>query len=86
MQWAFKYSVPFVTKSGGHSEWSTIGSEGIIIDLSLYKGVEVDKSSNTATIKGSILSKDVAVALAEAGFFTGIYCQTFLRARLIYFI
>ncbi|KAF7871496.1 hypothetical protein EAF04_003603 [Stromatinia cepivora] len=72
VQWASKYSVPFVTKSGGHSEWSTIGGNGIIIDLSLYKGVEVDTNSNTATLKGSILSKDVAVALADAGFFTAL--------------
>ena len=58
-------------KSGGHSEYSTIGSNGIIIDLSLYKGIEVDRTSGTATLKGSILTKDVATALAEAGYFTG---------------
>ncbi|KAI9643585.1 hypothetical protein NHQ30_008207 [Ciborinia camelliae] len=72
VQWASKYSVPFVTKSGGHSEWSTIDDNGIIIDLSLYKGVEVDTNSQTATLKGSILSKDAAVALADAGFFTAL--------------
>jgi FAD/FMN-containing dehydrogenase len=63
--------VPFVTKSGGHSLWSTIGEEGIIIDLSKYSGIKVDASGQRATLRGSILSKDVAVALAEAGLFTG---------------
>ncbi|ESZ99289.1 FAD/FMN-containing dehydrogenase [Sclerotinia borealis F-4128] len=72
VQWAFRHSVPFVTKSGGHSQWSTIGSNGIIIDLSLYKGVEVDATSNTAILKGSVLSKEVAVTLAKAGFFTAL--------------
>lgn len=60
-------------KSGGHSEYSTIGSNGIIIDLSLYKGVEVDADSSTATLKGSILTKDVATTLAKAGYFTGMH-------------
>ncbi|TVY18018.1 FAD-linked oxidoreductase azaL [Lachnellula arida] len=72
VQWASKSSVPFVMKSGGHSEYSTIGSNGIILDLSLYKGVEVDISSGTATLKGSVLSKDVATALAEAGYFAAL--------------
>ncbi|TVY32060.1 FAD-linked oxidoreductase [Lachnellula subtilissima] len=72
VQWASNFSVPFVMKSGGHSEYSTIGSNGIIIDLSLYKGIEVDKNSGTATLKGSILTKDVAIALAEAGCFTAL--------------
>lgn len=62
-----------MTKSGGHSAWSTIGSDGIIIDLSLYKAIEVYAESGTAIIKGSILSKEVAVTLADAGFFTGMY-------------
>ncbi|TGO07034.1 hypothetical protein BTUL_0342g00010 [Botrytis tulipae] len=72
VKWASKYSIPFVTKSGGHSAWSTVGSDGIIIDLSLYKGIEVDVESGTAIIKGSILSKEVAVTLADAGFFTAL--------------
>jgi FAD/FMN-containing dehydrogenase len=69
--WAHDFSVPFVTKSGGHSQWSTIGEDGIIIDLSKFSGVEVDSVAKTATLKGSVLSKDVAVALAAEGFFTG---------------
>jgi FAD/FMN-containing dehydrogenase len=63
--------VPFVAKSGGHSEWSTIGQDGIIIDLSNYSGIEVDAAAGKAVLKGSVLSKDVAVALAAAGSFTG---------------
>lgn len=60
-------------KSGGHSPWSTIGSDGIIIDLSLYSAVRVDAGAHTATVIGSVLAKEVSVCLAEAGFFTGIY-------------
>jgi hypothetical protein len=71
VRWAHKFSVPFVTKSGGHSQWSTIGEDGIIIDLSNYAGIDVDTVAKTATLKGSVLSKDVAVALATLGFFTG---------------
>jgi len=59
-----------VTRSGGHSEWSTIGSSGIIIDLSRYSGVEVDKAAKTATLTGGVLAKQVSVSLAKAGLFT----------------
>ncbi|KAI0159887.1 FAD-binding domain-containing protein [Hypoxylon sp. FL1284] len=71
VRWALRSSVPFVTRSGGHSEWSTIGDDGVIIDLSKFKGVDVNVSNKKATLRGSILSKQVAVALADAGFFTG---------------
>lgn len=68
-----------MTKSGGSSAWSTIGSNGIIIDLSLYKGIEVHVESGTAIIRGSILSKEVAVTLAEAGFFTGMHYLVYFQ-------
>ena len=71
MQWATEASVPFVPKSGGHSEWSTIGDNGFVIDLALYSALEIDKKARTATIRGSVLSKSLAVALAENGLFTG---------------
>ena len=64
-------SIPFVARSGGHSEWSTIDSRGFIIDLSLYSGVEANQEARTGTLRGSILAKPVAVALADAGLFTG---------------
>lgn len=72
MQWALKLSIPLVPKSGGHSPWSTIGTEGIIIDLSLYSDVRVDAGARTATVIGSVLAKEVSVRLAEAGLFTGM--------------
>lgn len=47
------------------------GEGGIIIDLGKYNGIEIDADHEKATLKGSILSRQVATALAEAGFFTG---------------
>ncbi|KAI1288525.1 hypothetical protein F5Y03DRAFT_401742 [Xylaria venustula] len=72
VRWAHRNSVPFVVKSGGHSQWSTIGEHGIVIDLSKYSAVSVDADARTATLKGSVLAKDVAVALAAEGFFTAL--------------
>ncbi|KAI0538642.1 hypothetical protein GGR58DRAFT_525915 [Xylaria digitata] len=72
VRWAHRSSVPFVVKSGGHSQWSTIGEHGIVIDLSKYSAVSVDADAKTATPEGSVLSKDVAVALAAEGFFTAL--------------
>lgn len=65
-------SVPFVTTSGGHSTWSTIGDDGFIIDLSKYSGIEVDAYGPTAKLRGSILAKSVAVHLADAGYFAAL--------------
>ncbi|KAK7053058.1 hypothetical protein VNI00_004379 [Paramarasmius palmivorus] len=64
---AVNSEVPFVPKSGGHSYWSTIGQAGIIIDLSLFKGVEVDKDSSTVTVKGGTLVKEANDVAFEAG-------------------
>ncbi|EAT82263.1 hypothetical protein HBI56_238390 [Parastagonospora nodorum] len=72
VQWAVESAVPFVTKSGGHSEWSTIDQSGIIIDLSKYSGIDIDAVGCKATLRGSIVSKQVAVALAEQGLFTAL--------------
>ncbi|ROW15212.1 hypothetical protein VPNG_03071 [Cytospora leucostoma] len=72
VRWAVEASVPFVTTSGGHSNWSTIGDDGFIIDLSKYTGIEVDAHGPTAKIRGSIVTKSVAVHLADAGYFTAL--------------
>ena len=61
-----------MTRSGGHSEWSTIDSSGIIIDLSKYSGIEVDAAAGTATLRGCVQQKELAVRLAEAGLFTAL--------------
>lgn len=71
VQWAVKSSIPFVAKSGGCSEWSTIGGNGLVIDLTHYSAVEVDAKARTATIRGGVTQKEVAVRLAEEGLFTG---------------
>lgn len=75
--------MPFVTKSGGHSNWSTIGEDGFIIDLSHYSGITIDSSGPVAKLRGSILSKAVAVHLAEKGYFAGT-CRLLHKIRNIW--
>ncbi|KAE8342578.1 hypothetical protein BDV24DRAFT_162468 [Aspergillus arachidicola] len=72
VQWVLQLSIPYEPTCGGHSAWSTIGEEGIIIDLSHYADVHVEADSKTATLAGGILSKQVGVRLAEAGLFTAL--------------
>ncbi|KAK8007639.1 hypothetical protein PG989_001629 [Apiospora arundinis] len=72
VQWAVRSSVPFVTRSGGHSEWSSIGEDGIVINLKKFAGIEVDTAARKARLRGSVLSKEVAVALAASGSFTAL--------------
>ena len=70
-----------MTRSGGHSEWSTIGSNGFIIDLSLYSSIEVHKEAKTVTIRGSVLAKPLAIALADNGMFTGKIKKALMTAH-----
>ena len=71
VQWAIKSSIPFVAKSGGCSEWSTIGDNGFVVDLTHYSAIEIDAGARTATIRGGVVQKEAAVRLAEEGLFTG---------------
>ena len=73
MKWAIQNNVPFVPKSGGHSEYSTIGEDGIVIDLSRFQNIEVNNTQESATIQGGVLSKDLSVSLANHGRCTGVY-------------
>ncbi|RYP49056.1 hypothetical protein DL768_005146 [Monosporascus sp. mg162] len=63
VQEALNASGPFVPTSGARSPWSTIGHEGIVIDLSGYKGVSVDAARNLATVRGGTLMKELQSAL-----------------------
>lgn len=64
-------SIPFVPASGGHSPFSTIGKDGVVIDLSRFTGVEVDEANNLATIKGGTLAKQVQTVLHPYKRFVG---------------
>ena len=71
VHWAVESGIPFVIKGAGGSEWSTISDNGFIIDLGRYSSVTVDAQARTATVRGGITQKEVAVALAKEGLFTG---------------
>ena len=64
-------SIPFTPSSGGHSCFSSIGKEGVIIDLSRFTGVEVDAANGFATIKGGTLMKELQTSLHPYKHFTG---------------
>ncbi|KFZ10799.1 hypothetical protein V502_07907, partial [Pseudogymnoascus sp. VKM F-4520 (FW-2644)] len=61
------HGVKFVPKAGGHSLWSTIGAEGLVIDLTAFNAVVVDKESGTVTVSGGSQIKDAIAPLFEAG-------------------
>lgn len=57
-----------MAKGGGHSTWSTIGSGGWIIDLSLLRYISINTSEQTATIQAGVLTKPINEAVTNAGF------------------
>lgn len=57
----------FVPKAGGHSIWSSIGADGIVIDLSNLTAVSVDKEASTVTLSAGSQIKDTIAPLSEAG-------------------
>lgn len=67
MKLAVENGIPFVPKSGGHSLWSTIGSDGFILDLSLLKSISVDKAIKQITVQSGVLVKELNDAAFENG-------------------
>lgn len=67
-----KASIPFVASSGGHSSYSTIKENGFILDLSSYKDIALNLATNTVTVRGGVLMKELQVALNKDGQFTSI--------------
>ncbi|KFY79959.1 hypothetical protein V499_01108 [Pseudogymnoascus sp. VKM F-103] len=59
--------VKFVPKAGGHSLWSTIGADGVIIDLTAFNAVVVDKEAGIVTVSGGTQIKDVIAPLFAVG-------------------
>lgn len=65
-------SIPFVPASGGHSSFSSIGKSGVIIDLSLFTGVEVDEANSIAIVNGGTLMKEFQTVLHTHKHFAGM--------------
>ncbi|KAI9717577.1 MAG: hypothetical protein M1828_007138 [Chrysothrix sp. TS-e1954] len=65
VQWCIKTATPFTPCCGGNSSWATIGSQGVVVDLRDYTGVDVDLGTSTAIVKGGSSTKDVATELAR---------------------
>ncbi|TFK19274.1 glucooligosaccharide oxidase [Coprinopsis marcescibilis] len=66
---AMKYNYSVVSRSGGHSYTANClggGREGaIVVDLRNLNGVQIDSSSNRATIGPGVVLGDLAVALSR---------------------
>ena len=75
--------MPFVPKSGGHSAWSTIGSDGFVLDLSLLRKVDVDVEKGNATASAGAQIRDVMEATWSKGFVAGRKSPVFLCEVLI---
>ncbi|KAG0647854.1 FAD-linked oxidoreductase chyH [Hyphodiscus hymeniophilus] len=69
VQHAVNHSIPFVSKAGGHSPWSTIDSSGWIVDLTRYTGIKIDIQAQTATVQAGVITKPLNQAVHKAGFF-----------------
>lgn len=69
---AVKLSIPFVASSGGHSSYSTIKENGFVLDLSSYKDIALNLVTNTVTVRGGVLMKELQVALNNEGQFTTV--------------
>lgn len=66
-------STSFVIATGGHSPWSSIGDDGVVIDMSMFKGIKVEPSSGVVRVWGGVLHKEFQVALAREGQCTSLW-------------
>jgi FAD/FMN-containing dehydrogenase len=59
-------------RSGGHSAAGhSVSEEGIVLDLSLFKRLEIDPDGRTAWAEGGLTAGEVTTALAEHGLAVG---------------
>ncbi|NMO49719.1 FAD-binding oxidoreductase [Actinoplanes sp. TBRC 11911] len=75
---ANKHDVPLSVRGGGH-DWAgrSLRHNGLVIDLTRMRGVEVDAAAEVATVQGGAQAGDLTVAAAEHGLaaVTGIVAQ-----------
>ena len=57
--------------SGGHSPWSTIGANGFVLDLTLYKSIAVNSADRSVIVAGGVLTKELSTKLSDSGQCTG---------------
>ena len=66
-----EHKIPFVVRGGGHSTSGSASIEdGLVIDLSLMRGVSVDVEKVTIRAEGGALWKDVDEEAAKYGLAT----------------
>jgi FAD/FMN-containing dehydrogenase len=65
---AIMNQIPLVARGGGNSPWSTIGSQGWILDLSLLTAIILFPSTQTVTLGPGVLSKSINEAVSKIGF------------------
>jgi len=68
VKYATANKIPFVPRSGGHSIHSSIGAEGVLLDLRSLDKIEVDKNAGTATFQAGVLTQPLMKACWEAGY------------------
>lgn len=67
VDWARESGVPIVARNGGHSYGGYSSVEGLVVDLTRVKGIEVDRDPETARIGGGSRLIDVYAGLADHG-------------------
>ncbi|RYP78223.1 hypothetical protein DL771_000700 [Monosporascus sp. 5C6A] len=67
---ATSHNIPFLVRGAGHSYTTTIGNlrNGLNIDLSQFRSVEVDQTAQTVTIGPGVTMADIFDPLYNAGF------------------
>jgi FAD/FMN-containing dehydrogenase len=75
---AGKHEMPLSVRGGGH-DWAgrSLRHDGLVIDLTRMRGVEVDATAEIATVQGGAQAADLTAAAAEHGLaaVTGIVGQ-----------
>ncbi|KAH7107398.1 hypothetical protein BKA62DRAFT_131990 [Auriculariales sp. MPI-PUGE-AT-0066] len=68
VRFATANGIPFVPRSGGHGNTSSIDSRGVLLDLQQLDQVKVDKERATVTFQSGVLSRALLKACHDAGF------------------
>lgn len=64
---AGRFKIPFVSRAGGHSLWSTVGDGGFVLDLSRFRKTSVDTGKQQITVSAGVSVKEANDATYQAG-------------------
>jgi hypothetical protein len=65
-------SLKVIPTGGGHGTFLEIGAQSLVLDLELFKSIQLDQENGSVRIGGGVTTGDLIKALAAEGYYTAV--------------